>query len=65
MILSNSNLDYETIRKLVFEVIKEDDFSQYVGIKNGVANRLIKYGYSPETNSFTLSSSINSIFSIE
>ena len=50
MILSNSNLDYETIRKLVFEVIKEDDFSQYVGIKNGVANRLIKYGYSSETN---------------
>lgn len=53
MILSNSNLDYETIRKLVFEVIKDNNFNQYGGIKNGVANLLVKYGYSSEANSFS------------
>ena len=59
MILSTSGLDYETIRKLVLDVLKEGNFSQYGDIKNQVANKLVEYGYSTESNSFSLSYSPN------
>ncbi len=54
MILSNSELDYSTIRKLVIEVLK-NGVSQYGDIRSGVANKLTDYGYSQETTSFLMS----------
>jgi len=53
MLLTKSNLDYETIRRLVLEVIKNDNFNQYGGIVRGVADLMVKYGYTSETKTFS------------
>lgn len=51
MILTDSNLDYDSMRSLVIESIKNNEFNQYGDIKNHIVNKLISMNYVKETNS--------------
>lgn len=56
MILTCSNLDYDSLRKIVLIVLKDGEISQYGDIKARVMNHLLENKIIKETSSFSLSS---------
>ena len=56
MILTCSNLDYDSLRKIVLIVLKDGKISQYGDIKARVMNHLLDNKIIKETSSFSLSS---------
>ncbi|MBQ9715007.1 MAG: hypothetical protein IJV77_01205 [Clostridia bacterium] len=57
MILHKSNLDYDTLRKIVLKVIKQGNFNQYGNIEAQVAQEIKTCFNLQETNSFISSPS--------
>ena len=57
MLLTNSNLNYNEMRKIVLNYVLNNEFNQFGGILSGIASDLISRGICKETNSYSMSHS--------
>lgn len=61
MILTDSNLGYDEMKRIIINIIKKNNFSQYAHIENSVVLHLKEYEFVKKTNTYTLSSNYDEI----